>query len=128
MIESFSVDMDCVSRNQWQSLGLTLTGHDSPDNIGDDDGMSDDKDNGHDKFRYRITVMGTGVEEYYEYDEKQSPGTVEQDWLDDVRERWGNVVANQMQQGIQVEKLWQQTESQDSEEQSAALPAPEDRE
>jgi len=62
-----------------------------------------------DKFRYEIEVDGTAIVEYYEYEEHKRAATVAADWLTDVREEWGDGLANAFRGHVTVTDLWRQT-------------------
>lgn len=64
---------------------------------------------GPDMFRYEIEVEGTAIVEYYEYDEHKKATTVAADWLTDVREEWGDELADALRGNVTVTDLWLQT-------------------
>jgi len=76
----------------------TMAGNDSPD-----------------VFRYEISVDGTNITEYYEYETELSCDDVSQSWLADVEDRWGTSVMNEFSGDVQVTELWQTTQKESSE-------------
>lgn len=59
-----------------------------------------------DYFRYKIEVGGTGIEEYYEYQQHKTAKEVRADWYSDVKEQWGDGLASQFKEHIMVTDLW----------------------
>jgi len=59
-------------------------------------------------YRYKITVEGTDIEEWYQFEEELEEHEVKQIWLDDVRDNraLGQRLAKQWKQYTQVEALW----------------------
>lgn len=57
------------------------------------------------KHRYKIEVDGTGVREYYEFDECKSEDEVEQIWLNDVRIKWGAGVSTAFEGNVEVTRI-----------------------
>ena len=87
------------------------------DNLGDPD-----------IFRYKIEVSGTGITEYYEYDEERSEGEVRSEWLDDVKETWGDDFGTAFSGAIMVTKLWETQNKDSTSERSAVALPPADQE
>jgi hypothetical protein len=84
-----------------------------------------DPGNDEGKWRYQIEVDGTGIREYYEYDERIDPEDVGEDWLRDAEERWSGTIAEELADGLEVTPLWQQKDQQTSEASEViALPPP----
>jgi len=84
-------------------------------------------DNEPDAFRYEITVDGTNITEYYEFDSEKSCSEAAEIWLDDVSRRWGTVLADKLRGDVTAKKLWQTTQK-DSSEAIALPPTMEDSE
>lgn len=72
-----------------------------------------------------ITVEGTGIEEWYIFDDPVSEEEVKQIWLDDVRDNRsiGERLAKKFADKVEVEKLWE-TDSAQQEEQTNELDEP----
>lgn len=73
------------------------------------------------KWRYKIEVRGTGIEEYYEYDTRLSTDDVRDDWLDDVAESWSEGLASGFSGNVEVTPLWEKKNQTNSE--GVALPS-----
>lgn len=87
-------------------LMLTGVGHDTPAlTLGDDVTEITDKP---DKFRYKVEVDNTGIEEYYEYEEHKTAAEVRADWYSDVKDAWGEQLASAFKSNITVTDLWRQ--------------------
>lgn len=57
------------------------------------------------KHRYKITVDGTDIREYYEFDECFPEEQVREIWLSDVSERWGSGVAGAFRGKTEVTRI-----------------------
>lgn len=60
---------------------------------------------GADKNRYKITVDGTGIREYYEFDQNFSEREVAEKWLKDSAVKWGEGVAMAFADKVNVEQI-----------------------
>lgn len=60
---------------------------------------------GADKNRYKITVDGTGIQEYYEFDQDLSEQEVGEEWLNDAAGKWGEGVALAFSGRVNVEQI-----------------------
>lgn len=106
---------------------LSLTERSRDDRVGDATSLVTVDDIDGDAFRYRITVEGFGVEEYYEYDEPKSEPEVAEEWLCDVGENWGSAFSDLFEGNVEADALWTTTTSaQDSEDSPIVLPPPEE--
>jgi hypothetical protein len=112
------------SRYRLQCPALGLTGRDLTFRCRDSVVMVTKDDIDGDKFRYRIEVQGYPIEECYEYDEPKSEGEVAKDWLSDVRNMWGDAMADNFQGAVEANKLWQTTTQDCSEDEPIALGPP----
>lgn len=112
------------SRYQLQCVTLGLTGRAVTFRCGDTVVMVTVDDIDGDKFRYRINVDGYPIEEYYEYDEPMSEAEVAKDWLSDVRDTWGDDMADTFEGAVKATKLWQKTTQDSSAQEPIAMPPP----
>lgn len=60
---------------------------------------------GADKNRYKITVDGTGVQEYHEFDENYSVEEVAEWWLDNASDKFGAGVGLAFSGRVNVEQI-----------------------
>lgn len=67
----------------------TLTGRVADDTTANNKGDITVGADSYDKFRYRISVEGTGITEYYEFDEPVSEDEAAQIWWQDQQEHTG---------------------------------------
>lgn len=81
--------------------------------------MGDEPVDKPDYFRYKIEVDGTGIEEYYEYQQHKTAKEVRADWYSDVKEQWGEQLASQFKEHITVIDLWKETTAEVNSEESA---------
>ena len=113
---SLSVPVDGVSLNGGTSPGistsvhtlvLTGDGHVTPASMLGD--VVSEITEGPDYFRYRIEVDGTSIRENYEYQEHKKASFVAADWLTDVKENWGDEIAEAFRGSVTVTDLWRET-------------------
>jgi hypothetical protein len=86
--------------------------------------MADEPVDKPDYFRYKVEVDGTGIEEYYEYQQHMTAKEVRADWYSDVCEQWGEELASQLKAHITVTDLWKKTTAGVNSEQSAQEQSP----
>jgi len=86
-----------------------------------------DGDDEPDKFRYEISVEGTNITEYYEFDSEKPCSEVEKIWLADVEDNWGTVLMERLAGDVTAKPLWETTQK-DSSEAIALPPTMEDSE
>lgn len=60
---------------------------------------------GADKNRYKITVDGTGIQEYIEFDQQLSEEEAAEKWLGDAASKWGEGVALAFQGRVNSEQI-----------------------
>lgn len=80
--------------------------------------MCDDDD---EHYPYRITVDGTGIDETLFYDDEVPTGEVKLDWIEAVKDRWGEEIIDAIKEDIEVDKRWK---NQDSTSETGAIPLP----
>lgn len=56
-------------------------------------------------YRFKITVDGTGIREYYEFEEYKTEREAKAAWLADAEARWGYGVRSAFEDRVEVEEL-----------------------
>jgi len=118
-----SLSGSAPSRYGAESQWLSATGRPCESRDVSGDRLTDIDEIEGDAFRYRVEVEGFGVSEYYEYDDDVSTDRVAGDWLADVRDCWGDELADLFDGKIMVTRLWtKNTTEHDTVESPTAVP------
>lgn len=82
-----------------------------------------------DGYVTKITVAGSGIEEYYEFENPVTEDEARQVWLDDVRDNrpMGERLARKYADKVEVTRIWETSQERPDREQVREVEGPKDR-